>query len=601
VLFRSPFADDQPDQAPPSDFLNAARQAARAASDPVSQDPDAQPGFGPAIAPTKTKKGRGLLVAASGLAFLAVGAAGVIVLNDAGRRRAAEDVRGGPLEGLVTSTASGEVDAATSATAQDDAAFTADIFTEPTFPIDMSTAAGRDFSLYADGGALFAPIRPDTPEAGAALTAALLAAQAAAPEAPSAPPVAPRPEPAVLDAAVETSFDAGPVIEAPTIGAANTEPTPAEPEASATDTAATTDTAASSDAEPISNATAPAVTPEFEIAALPAATVETATLPDVTPDETLSADATTPNSEVSDSAATDPAISNAATSDAAPGTDTSADTATPTSSALTMERAAANGDPIAQYELAIARLEAGDTSEGVRLLRQSAENGLAPAQYRLGKLYETGSGVALDLPDARRWTERAANAGHVKAMHNLGIFYAEGRGAEQNFEDAGHWFEEAALLGSTDSQYNLAVLYEQGLGVPLSLPDAYAWFSITANAGDEDAGRRAESIADRLAPQARDRADEAVRRFSPRPADEAVNGIFRATPWGAVDSDVGVSIARAQAALTRLGYAPGPADGATGPMTVAAIAAYQADIGLESTGQVDATLLEQLEADANAL
>jgi len=560
-----PFAGDKPGSAPPSDFLDAARQAARAASDTAPQDTDAQPGFGPTAAPAKSKKSRGLLVAASGLAFLAVGAAGVIVLNDAGRRQAAEDVRGGPLEGLVSSSVA-ETGAELPAAAIDDAAFTADIYTEPTFPIALGAAAGADFSLYADGGALFAPIRPDLPEAAAALTGALLTAQAAAPQAPSAPPVAPRPEPeAVVDtsapaeAAPEASIDAA--VNAPVeasvqdagealAGAAPIETTVSEPDSSIADTAA------------------PTITPErvesgLEIDAVPAAIVDAAPLPDI----------------------------------AAP----TVETTTPASSALTMESAAADGDPMAQYELGVARLDAGNTAEGVRLLRQSAENGLAPAQYRLGKLFETGSGVELDLAQARRWTERAANAGHVKAMHNLGIFYAEGRGAEQNFEEAGRWFEEAALLGSADSQYNLAVLYEQGLGMPLSLPDAYAWFSITANAGDEDAGLRAENVGGRLAPLAKERADEAVRRFLPRPVDEAANGVFRDTPWGAVDADLGVSIARAQTALTRLGYAPGPADGATGPMTVAAIRTYQTSIGVQATGEIDASLLERLEADANAL
>src|SRR5690606_22382268 len=143
-----------------------------------------------------------------------------------------------------------------------------------------------------------------------------------------------------------------------------------------------------------------------------------------------------------------------------------------------LEEAAVRGDPIAQLELGVARIDQGELTEGASLIRAAAENGLAAAQYRLAKLHESGQGVDVDIVAAWRWTERAASAGHRKAMHDLGILYAEGRGAPHDFEKAARWFREAALLGATDAQYNLAVLYENGLGLPLSLSDAYVWFGI---------------------------------------------------------------------------------------------------------------------------
>ncbi len=264
-----------------------------------------------------------------------------------------------------------------------------------------------------------------------------------------------------------------------------------------------------------------------------------------------------------------------------------------------IESAAEAGDPIAQYQLGAVKLQAGLVDEGVRYIRQAAENGLPSAQYRLAKLYENGRGVgSKDLAEARRWTERAANAGHRKAMHNLGIYYAEGRGASQDFEQAARWFEEAALLGATDSQYNLAVLYEQGLGVPLSLPDAYAWYAIAGRSGDGDAALRADSVGGRLDTEALDRADEAVERFTPGTPDPAANGVFADTPWDAPSLDDEAAIARAQTLLAKLGYDIGPADGAVGPRTRDAVEAYQAAAGLAVTGVIDATLLEQLDTDA---
>ncbi len=52
----------------------------------------------------------------------------------------------------------------------------------------------------------------------------------------------------------------------------------------------------------------------------------------------------------------------------------------------------------------------------------------------------------------------------------------------------------------------------------------------------------------------------------------------------------GSSVASTQAALTNLGYDPGPIDGAMGPRTRAAISAYQRDHGLSITGRPSAQL-----------
>jgi hypothetical protein len=42
---------------------------------------------------------------------------------------------------------------------------------------------------------------------------------------------------------------------------------------------------------------------------------------------------------------------------------------------------------VAQYELALQRIGAGRTADGLGLLRRAADRGLAMAQYRLAKLY----------------------------------------------------------------------------------------------------------------------------------------------------------------------------------------------------------------------
>jgi localization factor PodJL len=544
-----PFKDDEPDQAPPKDFLHAAREAARNSSAPktVVRDERVSPGFGPAVAPGgKGKKGRSLLFAAGGLAFLAVGAAGFIVLRDTSDAADPGDgARAMPLDGLFANPASAPAAPVAAAALAEPAAQSAqnasgapstlasrDTVTgagEATRPVDLAGHAGEDFTLYTEGGDLYAPIRPETAAAGDDLDTMLIAAAGGSEATALPPPVAPAPVPA----------SAAPEPEP--------EPVAPQPSARAAAVVAAAEAIELAAAEPV--------------VALPFDMIEAETAP--------------------------------ASSD------------TPIEPVMTLEQAAEGGDPVARFELGSARLESGNLAEGVALIREASDAGLPAAQYRMGKLLETGRGVELDLAAARALLESAAGAGHRNAMHSLGILFAEGRGAPQNFEEAARWFEEAALLGATDAQFNLAVLYQEGLGVPTSLSDAYAWFSIAGRNGDAEAERRAEALVGRLDAEVRARAEDAARRFSPRPLDQTANGVFMDTPWSTAEARSDAAdrsgLARTQAALARLGYAPGPADGVMGAMTTAAIRAYQTDSGIAATGIPDAALLEKLEADVGAL
>ncbi len=265
----------------------------------------------------------------------------------------------------------------------------------------------------------------------------------------------------------------------------------------------------------------------------------------------------------------------------------------------TLQSAAADGNPIARYQLGLQQLEAGDARSAAILLRRAAEQGVPDAQYRYAKLLETGEGVDIDLEEARRWTERAANAGHRRAMHNLAVMYYYGTGAERNFESAARWFQEAALLGLQDSQFNLALLFESGQGVPLSLPDAYAWYMISASANDTTSQERAVDLEEMMEADALTQARQAATSFQPRPIDPEVNGLYQGQPWDRTATANPADVERVQGFLSALGYGPGPIDGAMGTRTREAIMAFEADQGLPRTGRVDAVLIERLERAVN--
>ena len=190
-----------------------------------------------------------------------------------------------------------------------------------------------------------------------------------------------------------------------------------------------------------------------------------------------------------------------------------------------LRSAALAGDPLAAYAVAV-RFADGhvvptNNGEAARWFDVAAKKGLAPAQFRLGALYEKGVGVRKDLATARDLYRSAAEKGHGKAMHNLAVLYAEGVNGKADYHAAAQWFRKAADRGVTDSQYNLAVLYARGVGVEQNFAEAYKWFSLAAKDGDNDAAQKRDEIAKHLDPKALDAARTAVEKWVaiPQPPD----------------------------------------------------------------------------------
>ncbi len=194
---------------------------------------------------------------------------------------------------------------------------------------------------------------------------------------------------------------------------------------------------------------------------------------------------------------------------------------------LSLRLAAANGDPSAEFEVAV-RLDEGrgverNIKEAVVWYQRSASRGFAPAQYRLGTLYERGLGVAADRGRAMAWYRSAADKGNLKAMHNFAVLSASGEPAD--YKTAAHWFSEAAERGLVDSQYNLAVLYETGRGVDRNLKQAYKWFALAARGGDKEAMRRRDRVKWMLNANELKAAEELVQSWQPQPTEPLVNNV----------------------------------------------------------------------------
>jgi localization factor PodJL len=197
----------------------------------------------------------------------------------------------------------------------------------------------------------------------------------------------------------------------------------------------------------------------------------------------------------------------------------------PTAPLDRLTQAANAGNARAQLIVGLKYLDSTppNQSEAAKWLTKAADAGEPVAQYRLGGLYERGTGVAADPVKAVRLYLAAANQGSRKAMHNLAVAYAEGIGVKKDYAEASRWFLKAANLGLKDSQFNLAVLYERGLGVPQNLVDAYKWYAIAAAQDDGESKNRMNAIAGQLDTEARAAAQHAADSFRAAPLNARAN------------------------------------------------------------------------------
>ncbi|MEP3656099.1 MAG: peptidoglycan-binding protein [Litorimonas sp.] len=288
-----------------------------------------------------------------------------------------------------------------------------------------------------------------------------------------------------------------------------------------------------------------------------------------------------------------------------------AETQTPTLAAGaqdTLDAAVQAGNPIAQFQKGLVQLQAGQMEEGARLIRLAANRNQPAAQYRLAKLYESGTGIAKDPITARELIERAARGGNRIAMHDLGNYHAYGQGGlDRDMGEALDWFTKAADRGVVDSQFNVAFLREGNEGVPADIETALFWYFVAARQGDQGAPDRIAILSEQLDASTIAGIQSRADRFNPKPVDEAANGVFRNVPWSKTARSASpaqsaqiIKIREAQTLLSELGYQVGSPDGIAGAKTRDAVKSFEAVNGLPQTGQVTDELLRKLEMASGA-
>jgi uncharacterized protein len=158
----------------------------------------------------------------------------------------------------------------------------------------------------------------------------------------------------------------------------------------------------------------------------------------------------------------------------------------------------------------------GEGEAAAKDLRRSAEAGDASAQYRLGQLYDEGTGVPQDYGQAKEWFEKAAKQGHVGAQVNLGTLYLQGEGAPQSAQMALFWLSRAAEQGHALAFAKLGWMYAQGRGVLQDFIQAHKWYSLAAANGHEKSAGYRDALAIQMTPAQIAEAQKLAREWKPK-------------------------------------------------------------------------------------
>lgn len=107
----------------------------------------------------------------------------------------------------------------------------------------------------------------------------------------------------------------------------------------------------------------------------------------------------------------------------------------------------------------------GDPTKIVALLKESAGNGNANAQYALGTLYLHGKYVSKDSKLALDYLEAASTKMHPGALFDLGVSYEQGEIRNKDESKAFRSYLLSMIFGDKSAIYEVARCFYYGIGV----------------------------------------------------------------------------------------------------------------------------------------
>jgi len=154
-----------------------------------------------------------------------------------------------------------------------------------------------------------------------------------------------------------------------------------------------------------------------------------------------------------------------------------------------------SGSARAQFDQAMFSIE-GDDGEypskvlrGIELLKKSAEQGYAPAQFKLGYFYHTGplsyDCLKQEPKNAYYWYEKATKQNYPEAQYELAMLFNPETGFKKFVDQSKYvyWMKKAADSGFPKAQYWLGRMYEKGDSVQQDLRAARLLYQKAASQG----------------------------------------------------------------------------------------------------------------------
>ena len=168
----------------------------------------------------------------------------------------------------------------------------------------------------------------------------------------------------------------------------------------------------------------------------------------------------------------------------------------------------------ADLEKGLAAFNEGDYATSLAECQPLADEGIAGAQFCIGRLYANGFGVDMDDAQAIKWYSLAADAGHAEAQFNLGVMYANGWGVDMNWEESARYYILAAEQGFVPAQKALAYVYGHGMGVMKNRVQAYTWYDIAAQIDDDlGAGMKRDDLLEKMSAEEVSAAQQAALKW----------------------------------------------------------------------------------------
>ena len=169
-----------------------------------------------------------------------------------------------------------------------------------------------------------------------------------------------------------------------------------------------------------------------------------------------------------------------------------------------------------------------------------------------------------------------------------------------DMETAVSEWQMASDQGNAEAQFRLGKLYEEGRGVPQDFIEAHKWYNLSAAQGNEEARKARDAVSKKMTKEELAEARKLARDWKPAkaippPVTPVQVPVQEEKTEKPVSSEVPQSIVvDVQRMLTEQGFDPGPADGAPGRRTIAAVEAFQEREGMQVDGKITRELVKRL-------